>query len=492
MASTADHKEEYGSKENIPVESDKDHYVRKVLSDISNDEQEAKSCLYDISQKIGWKRNKLWQYQDRMRNAKDKAINQMLENLKEQKRKTLQQIDTYVEEMQVIVAQLHIEVELPKYDKNQTILANLAVFENAFQQLAIQREGRLKAYNDAIRHLNEKYLQHLGGKDVSTCFQSVEDEKSAQHFYVEEERTIQDDLSKEGIVQIQEFEQVAIEQMEKRKAFIAEKCEICREYLQELDLMPDSKWYSKEWAVLNLDVDKAILKNAFTICFEDIQQLYNRTMDLFNLKVNREKKVSKYAEEIQGLWQRLGISEKERAQFMSSLSDLSPITILNCKAELERLKALRDEHVKDQIARHKTAIGELWDEMGIPEDERKQFSPFFSEHFTDETVECLKEKVEELETSAKDMRPILKLVKQREELVREKRDLDAKVKELGGERFRIRGFMIREGKIRERFAKKLPSILKKLKALLSGWEDENKRDLMYKGEKVSSIISQKV
>jgi len=110
MASTADHKEEYGSKENIPVESDKDHYVRKVLSDISNDEQEAKSCLYDISQKIGWKRNKLWQYQDRMRNAKDKAINQMLENLKEQKRKTLQQIDTYVEEMQVIVAQLHIEV----------------------------------------------------------------------------------------------------------------------------------------------------------------------------------------------------------------------------------------------------------------------------------------------------------------------------------------------------------------------------------------------
>lgn len=135
-------------------------------------------------------------------------------------------------------------------------------------------------------------------------------------------------------------------------------------------------------------------------------------------------------------------------------------------------------------------LQELWDALYFSEDEMLEFTPAFSDVYSDALLEAHEREVARLEALKEQRAPTLALVDRHKSLIKERDDLQASSQDASrlmargqkGEK-RDPGKLLREEKMRKRIAKELPKVAADLRKVLEKWEDEYGRPFLVFGER---------
>lgn len=223
---------------------------------------------------------------------------------------------------------------------------------------------------------------------------------------------------------------------------------------------------------------------------DDISRLRMKQSKLVDEKKGREKRLKDLRTTVEALWVKLGVEEPERKRFLNGNRGCGMRQINEFEDELARLNELKRQnlHLFVEDARYK--LQELWDGLYFSEEEMLEFTPAFSDVYSDALLEAHEEEVARLETLKEQRAPTLALIDEHRSLVKDRDDLQASSQDAS--RLMLRGQkgekrdptrLLREEKMRKRIAKDLPKIAAKLTKVLEDWEDEYGRPFMVHGER---------
>lgn len=220
----------------------------------------------------------------------------------------------------------------------------------------------------------------------------------------------------------------------------------------------------------------------------DIDRLQDRRDRLLDEKRSRERKLKELKITVEGLWDRLGVEELDRKRFLSGNRGYGLRAINEFEAELDRLNELKRQnlHLFVEDARYK--LQELWDGLYFSEEEMLEFTPAFSDVYSDALLSAHEAEISRLEALKEQRAPTLQLIDRHCSLIKDREDLAASsqdasrllAKSSKGEK-RDPTRLLREEKMRKRIAKDLPKIEVELKKALEKWEDEYGRPFQVHG-----------
>ncbi|KAG9235897.1 microtubule associated protein-domain-containing protein [Amylocarpus encephaloides] len=223
---------------------------------------------------------------------------------------------------------------------------------------------------------------------------------------------------------------------------------------------------------------------------EDVARLRQKRDKLAEEKRSREKRLKDLKSTVEALWEKLGVEGPDRKKFINSNRGCGVRQINEFEDELSRLNDLKRQnlHLFVEDARYK--LQELWDGLYFSEEEMLDFTPAFSDVYSDALLEAHEQEISRLEALKEQRAPTLALIDQHRSLVKDRNDLQASSQDasrlLGrgqkGEK-RDPTRLLREEKMRKRIAKDLPKIAVQLRKVLENWEDEYGRPFLVHGER---------
>ncbi|KAK7952662.1 microtubule associated protein [Apiospora aurea] len=227
---------------------------------------------------------------------------------------------------------------------------------------------------------------------------------------------------------------------------------------------------------------------------EDLARLRSKRDKLDNEKKNREKRLWDLQASVEALWDKLGIDESERKAFLNGNRGCGVRQINEFQDELSRLNELKRQNLHLFVEDARCKLQELWDSLYYSEDEMLEFTPAFSDVYSDALLEAHEHEIARLESLKEQRAPTLALVEKYRTLTHDRDELAASSQDASrlmmrgqkGER-RDPGKLLREEKMRKRIAKELPKVAAELRKALEQWEDEYGRDFLVHGERRDSI-----
>ncbi|KAF5678273.1 microtubule-associated protein [Fusarium heterosporum] len=222
---------------------------------------------------------------------------------------------------------------------------------------------------------------------------------------------------------------------------------------------------------------------------EDISRLRAKRDKLSDEKKNREKKLKELKASVEALWVKLGVDESETKPFLNANRGCGVRQINEFEDELSRLNELKRQNLHLFVEDSRIKLQELWDALYFSEDEMLEFTPAFSDVYSDALLEAHEREIVRLEALKEQRAPTLALIDRHKSLIKERDDLAASSQDASrlmgrgqkGEK-RDPGKLLREEKMRKRITKELPKIIAELRKLLSQWEDEYGRPFLVFGE----------
>ncbi|CAI4219101.1 unnamed protein product [Parascedosporium putredinis] len=191
---------------------------------------------------------------------------------------------------------------------------------------------------------------------------------------------------------------------------------------------------------------------------EDIVRLRARKEKLSDEKKNRERRLKELKAAVEALWNKLGIDEGERKAFTNANRGCGVRQINEFQDELARLNELKHENLHLFVEDARCKLQELWDSLYLSEDEMLEFTPAFSDVYSDALLEAHEREIARLEAlRAAGAHP--RACRQAQE------PRDGAEGASGGER-RDPGKLLREEKMRKRIARELPKISADLRKAL--------------------------
>ena len=220
----------------------------------------------------------------------------------------------------------------------------------------------------------------------------------------------------------------------------------------------------------------------------DINRLQSRRDRLIEEKRGRERKLKELKATVEGLWDRLGVDEPSRKQFMSGNRGYGLRAINEFEAELDRLNELKRQNLHLFVEEARYKLQELWDGLYFSEEEMLEFTPAFSDVCSDALLSAHEGEIERLEALKEQRAPTLQLIEKYRSLVKDREDLAASsqdasrllAKPTKGEK-RDPTRLLREEKMRKRIKKDLPKVESELRKTLEKWEDEYGRPFLVHG-----------
>lgn len=103
-----------------------------------------------------------------------------------------------------------------------------------------------------------------------------------------------------------------------------------------------------------------------------------RTRDkLETMKNAREARIQDMYDQLEGLWQRLGVPVGDMDAFMDAHQGSTEAVVAAYEEELERMLELKRERMGTFVENARQEIHKLWDELMIGEEERTNFALMF-------------------------------------------------------------------------------------------------------------------
>ncbi|KAI0191222.1 microtubule associated protein-domain-containing protein [Xylaria flabelliformis] len=228
---------------------------------------------------------------------------------------------------------------------------------------------------------------------------------------------------------------------------------------------------------------------------EDLARLRTKRDKLADEKKSREKRLKDLKVAVDALWEKLGVEESERKSFLNRNRGCGVRQINEFEDELARLKELKRQNLHLFVEDARFKLQELWDALYLSEDEMLEFTPAFSDVYSDALLEAHERELSRLEALKEQRAPALALIERHRTLVHDRDELAASSQDASrlmmrgqkGER-RDPGKLLREEKMRKRIAKELPKVEAELAKLLVKWEDEYGRPFLVHGERYLDLI----
>lgn len=203
---------------------------------------------------------------------------------------------------------------------------------------------------------------------------------------------------------------------------------------------------------------------------DDISRLRSKRDKLADEKKSREKRLKDLKATVEALWDRLGVEEHERKKFCNANRGCGVRQINEFEDELSRLNELKRQNLHLFVEDARFKLQELWDGLYFSEEEMLEFTPAFSDVYSDALLEAHEQEIERLEALKEQRAPTLELIDQHRSLVKDRNDLQASSQDasrlLGrgqkGEK-RDPTRLLREEKMRKRIAKDLPKVAANLR-----------------------------
>ena len=251
------------------------------------------------------------------------------------------------------------------------------------------------------------------------------------------------------------------------------------------------------WAELGTpqaQTDSSIVKNyretpeQLGLHESDISRLTAKKEKLLEEKRTREKRLKELKTEVESLWERLSVDEMDRKRFHAGTRGCGLRVINEFEAELDRLNELKKQNLHIFVEDARIKLQNLWDALYYSEDEMLDFTPAFSDVFSDALLSAHENEIARLEILKEQQMPILQRIEKHRSLVGERDELQASsqdgarlLKSQKGER-RDPTRLLREEKMRKRIAKDLPKVEVELRKVLEQWEDEYGRPFLVHGQ----------
>lgn len=259
------------------------------------------------------------------------------------------------------------------------------------------------------------------------------------------------------------------------------------------------------WAELGTpqdEIDRRILSNyksnpeKLGTLSKDIEELKNTYSDLENEKSIREQKLADYKKQIKHLWKKLNEEEDVQQQFERRHVGLAQGVLDAHERELDRLNEKKREYIHVFINDARETLHELWKKLYFSEDEKLQFTPAWSEVYTDASLDAHETEIERLENLLEERKPVLRLIDEYYKLKQEAEELEASTHDSsrllakGSGQKRDPSRLLREEQMRKRLAKRKPKIIQEVESFLQSWEDRNSLPFMVNGKRFLEVLEE--
>ena len=222
----------------------------------------------------------------------------------------------------------------------------------------------------------------------------------------------------------------------------------------------------------------------------DMERLRSRRDKLVDEKKGREKRLREMRTTIEGLWDRLGVEEPDRKAFLAANRGCGLRTINEYEDELARLNELKRQNLHLFVEDARVRLQELWDSLYFSEEEMLDFTPAFSDVYSDALLSAHEAEIERLNTLKDQRAPVLAMIEKHRSIIADRDALAASANDASrlmlkpqkGEK-RDPGKLLREEKMRKRIAKDLPKVTAELTQVLEGYEEEFGRPFLVHGER---------
>ncbi|KAF6814609.1 microtubule associated protein [Colletotrichum plurivorum] len=227
----------------------------------------------------------------------------------------------------------------------------------------------------------------------------------------------------------------------------------------------------------------------------DIDRLKSKRDKLSEEKRNREKRLKDLRAAVEALWEKLEVDAAERKAFLNSNRGCGVRQINEFEDELARLNELKHQNLHLFVEDARFKLQELWDALYLSEDEMLEFTPAFSDVYSDALLEAHEREIARLEVLREQRAPTLALIDKHKSLTHDRDELAASSQDASrlmlrgqkGER-RDPGKLLREEKMRKRIAKELPKVAVELRQVLEQFEDEYGRPFLVHGDRYLDVI----
>ncbi|KAI5294760.1 hypothetical protein KEM52_003261 [Ascosphaera acerosa] len=221
----------------------------------------------------------------------------------------------------------------------------------------------------------------------------------------------------------------------------------------------------------------------------DIRALRDKREVLVAEKQGREKRLAGLKDEVRELWEKLGVEERDQRAFDAANRGLGLRVIHEYEDELARLHELKRQNLHVFVEDARCRLQELWDALLFSEEEMLEFTPAFSDVYSDALLSAHETEITRLQELQEQRAPILSLIERHKSLMEDKETLAAWSQDAS--RLMSRGNngqkrdparLLREEKMRKRIAKELPKVEADLRKLLKQWEEETGAPFLAKGQ----------
>lgn len=223
---------------------------------------------------------------------------------------------------------------------------------------------------------------------------------------------------------------------------------------------------------------------------DDLDRLRSRKERLIDEKAQRERRLKDLRNNIEALWDRLGVEEADRKAFLAGSRGCGLRAINDYEDELARLNELKRQNLHLFVEDARDKLQQLWDSLYFSEEEMLDFTPAFSDVYSDALLSAHEAEIDRLEALKEQRAPVLALLDKHRSLLNDRDELNASAQDASrlmgrgqkGER-RDPGKLLREEKMRKRIAKELPKVEAELRNVLETYEDEYGRPFLVQGER---------
>ncbi|XP_071518354.1 protein regulator of cytokinesis 1-like [Panulirus ornatus] len=350
------------------------------------------SQLHELWNEIGFEADECVQRQSRITELVKDLLKRVLEGEATIKKKLLTSVDENGKEF------YHLNTELgttiPDPEDNLTLLELERYLRHNVEKLHVE-----------VKRRREK-LKDLQEQEQELCERLIEEPYSISKRKIPSKEDLED-LER----RIRTLEQ---EKVNREKTFRRLKSNLAR-LMEELEQKPNSSF---EHSILS-DVE-----DLFTLSHRNLQQVKHLNEEYEKKVKNNEKESLQLQEQIRCLYDRLGVDPIERDHFLGTIWGYTPSTLKKLREELQRLEELKKQNMARFINQLRRELEILWEKCYISEKDRNAFTPYTSENYVEEVLQAHDKEVQRLQKYFAENKHIFFKIKQRHELWRKLMELE--------------------------------------------------------------------
>jgi protein regulator of cytokinesis 1 len=223
----------------------------------------------------------------------------------------------------------------------------------------------------------------------------------------------------------------------------------------------------------------------------DLEYLETCCSSLQKEKAHREERLASYKKEVHNLWQKLNEDGSYTKEFEKANRGIGLNVLEEYQKELDRLAEKKREHIHLFIQDAREKLQDLWAQLYLSEEEALQFTPAWTDIYTDASLDAHEGEIERLEGVLQHRRPILNMIQVYQNLQTQADELEASMQDPS--RLLSRGpagRLLKEEQTRKRLAKQMPKVINDLQAAINSWEQTYGGRFLVNGEVFLETLEQ--